>query len=138
MPPSAAASSFVAATAPTPVGMMSPMEAYCQQQDPALHYCEAWGSCTAQPQKCPTPPFEGGAMVPGIDACLRDGMAYCGNYSMPEQVLACRNGVSYSQRPRVLIDPAGFQSMTLFTDAFLDGVSRARKCHAGVMPYFPS
>ena len=131
----ATASSFANTTEATPIGRLAPMEAYCQQQDPNLHFCEAWGSCTLQPGKCPIPPYEGGAMVPGIDACLHDAMVFCTNYPMPEQVLACQNGVSYSPRPRVLIDPAGFQSMTLFTNAFLDGMSKSLKCHVGVMPY---
>ena len=75
-------------------------------------------------------------MVPSIDACLHTNMEYCTNYSMPEQMAACQNGVSYSQRPRMLIDSDTLRSMTLFTDSFLDGMSQSLKCHAGVMPLY--
>jgi len=124
------------ATGTTPISKMGPLQAYCAQSDARLSYCDAWGSCTYHKHKCPDPPYESAPAVPSIDACLHTNMEYCTNYSMPEQVLACQNGVSYSQRPRMLMDNNTLQSVTLFTDAFLDGMSRSLKCHSGVMPLY--
>lgn len=119
----------------TPISTLAPLQAYCAQFDPRLSFCEAWGSCTYHRHKCPDAPYEGPPAVPSIDACLHRNMEYCTNYPMPEQVLACQNGASYSQRPRMLIDQDTLRSMTLFTDAFLDGMSQSLKCHNGVMPF---
>ena len=120
----------------TPISMLAPLQAYCAQIDPRLHFCEAWGSCTYHQHKCPDAPYETPPEVPSLDACLYSNMQYCTNYSMPEQVLACQNGVSYSQRPRVLLDGDTLRSVTLFTDAFTDGMSQSLKCHPGVMPLY--
>jgi len=121
---------------PTPISKLDPLQAYCAQLDPRLSYCEAWGSCTYHKRKCPDAPFLATPAVPSVDACLHSNMEHCGNYSMPEQVRACENGVSYSQRPRMAINGDTLRSMTLFPDPFLDGMSRSLKCHSGVMPCY--
>jgi hypothetical protein len=118
----------------TPISQLAPLEAYCAQIDSRLSYCDAWGSCTYHKNKCPDQPFLAAPVVPSVSACLTSNMDYCNNYSMPEQSTACKNGVSYSQRPRMSINSDTLRSMTLFPDAFLDGMSRSLKCHSGVMP----
>lgn len=126
------------AAGPTPIAKLAPLDAYCQQRGPNLAFCGANGSCMPRSlmHKCAAAPYEASPAVPSIGACLLDKMAYCTNYPMNEEVLACQNGASYSQRPRTLIDEASFQSLALFPAAFLDGMWRGGGCRAVTLqPY---
>ena len=120
----------------TPISQLAPLQAYCSQIDPRLSYCDAGGSCTYRKNKCPDQPFVATPAVPSVSACLSSNMDRCSNYSMPEQAAACQQGVSYSQRPRTSMNSDTLRGMTLFPEAFLDGMTRSLKCHSEVMPYY--
>lgn len=119
-----------------PIGALSPLDSYCAQLGSNLTYCDSHGSCTAHPHKCPDPPFQRNPVVPTVGACLSDALDFCANYTMPEQAASCQHGVLYAQRPRVLVTDETLRSMSLFSDAFLVGMQRAKTCHSGAMPYF--
>ena len=118
---------------------LSPLDSYCVQQtgSPDARYCEAAGNrCLSKRVPCADRPFLESPGVPSQSLCLQGAIRRCTNYSMPEQVKSCQNGALYAQRPRMLLTDEALRDMTLFPQAFLQGMIEAKPCSSGAMPFF--
>lgn len=118
---------------------LAALDSYCVQQTglPDSRYCEsAANRCQPKSLRCTDRPFLASPDLPSQGLCLREAIDFCTNYSIPEQVDACQNGALYAQRPRMLLTDKTLRDMSLFPDAFLKGMVRAKTCYSGAMPFF--